>query len=109
MAAADDPKAKPEDASAMLPPPPPEPPKEEPVATATAEVETDEEEPVFYPTDGPVTDSTITVAEGELAVEDAEFRFFTGTRQGTEAHEAAKQKLEEARANLRVARRARRY
>lgn len=80
-----------------------------PTATAEPEAEVDDGEPVFYPVDGPVTDSTITVAEGEKAVEKAEFAFFHGTRQGTEAHLAAKQALEEARANLRVARKNRRY
>lgn len=107
------------------PPPPPEPPKEAPVATTTAPApagaateienlnapkegeEVNLEDVVLF--GGPVTDTKLSVAEAEAAVEDAEMRFFHGTRQGTEAHVNAERKLEEARANLRLARQMRRY
>lgn len=93
-----------DDDIAATPPPPPEPPKEEPVPTPVEQIEQ-----TFYSVDGPVTDPNVTVLEGTRAVEAAEMRFFHGTRQGTPAHEAAKQALDEARANLRLARRHRRF
>lgn len=108
---ADDGKTKPEPLT------PPEPPKEEPVPSTTTTTPVLEKPKApegltpedFTPVDGPVTDFTVTVAEGERAVEAAELAYFHGTRQGTQAHVDAELALEQARANLRVARRARRY